>query len=349
MAKNSKTWTLAELATLLGGTLLGDGSPEIRRPAPADSDDPFGLAFAADEAYLESALQSGVGAIIVPESVESCAKPAIRHKQPRAAFGRFLEMNVRALSLNKGVHPTAIIDESAHIDSSAQIGPYVVIEADSVVGPGCRLYPFAYIGENSQIGARTVLYPHAVVLQDVTIGEDCIVAPGAVIGFDGFGFVWTGEKQYKVPQVGSVHIEDHVEVGANTTIDRATSGVTKVSMGVKLDNLVQIAHNCELGEHSVFASLVGMSGSTKVGSRVTVGGQVGFKGHLSVADDVTLAGRAGVTNDILESGFYGGFPLQPLGKSLRSMAVYASLPELSKRVKDLERTIAELKQQSKSS
>ena len=202
--------------------------------------------------------------------------------------------------------------------------------------------PFAYVGPGCKIGSGTVIMPHAVLVQDVVVGQYCVVGPGTVIGHSGFGYVWDGEKQIRVPQVGGVRLGDRVEIGALTAIDRSTAGQTRIDEGNKIDNLVQIAHNVELGPHGVYASGVGIAGSTKVGARAMLGGQSGYSDHLVIADGVVLAGRAAGLSSIDKPGVYGGTPAIPIADYMRSVAAYKDLPKLIKRVRTLEKEVKTL-------
>ncbi|MCX7800628.1 MAG: UDP-3-O-(3-hydroxymyristoyl)glucosamine N-acyltransferase [Fimbriimonadales bacterium] len=334
--------TLGEIARWVGGQLHGPEDHPVARPVPADSDDPEGLAFVSSKGFLEVFERSGAGAALVPEDLRPSSKPHIVVKDPRAAFGAVLVRFDRPLPLNPGVHPTAIVAEDARVSPTAQIGPYAVVEAGAKIGPGVRVYPFAYVGEGCQLGEGTTVYPHAVLYRDVRTGRGCVVHAGAVLGADGFGFVWDGHRRVKVPQVGRVVLGDEVEIGANTAVDRATAGETVVGSGSKLDNLVQIGHNVRIGEHTVAAAQVGVSGSTTIGSRVTIAGQVAFSDHVEVCDDVVLGGRSAVIQNIREPGEYLGFPARPLGEAMRALAVSAKLPELAARLRRLEERVRDL-------
>lgn len=337
-------WTLKEIADRLGGLLNGPADFLIQRPAPAGASDPEGLTFAQSEEYLLKAESEAIGAILVPRGFRSSEKPTIQVDNPRQSFAIFLGLCSRPLPIEKGIHPTAVVSESAKIAPSASIGPYVVVEADAVIGADCRIYPFAFIGENCQLGTGTVIYPHAILVQDVELGARCTVFPGAVLGSDGFGFVWDGKSRVKIPQVGRVVLGDDVEVGANSAIDRATVGTTRLGSGTKLDNLVQIGHNAQIGVHAAIASLCGISGSTTIGQRVVMGGQVATSDHVSITDDVTLGGRTGVTKNITKSGTYWGLPARPYGEALRSTVLVTKLPELYARIKELEARLTKLEE-----
>lgn len=344
MEKVAPRFTLAAVAEMLGGVPDGPPGLPLSRPVPAGQSDPLGVTFAENEKYLSEAEQTDVGAVIVSKESRPATRPLIRVDNPRFAFARFLAICQKQLPLNEGVHPTAVVDPAAQVASDARIGPYVCIERGAVIKSGAKIYPFCYVGENCHVGANSILYPHVVLYQDVHVGEGSIIHAGAVIGADGFGFVWDGRRRVKVPQVGGVELGREVEVGANTTVDRATAGVTKVGTGTKLDNLVQIAHNVEIGEHAVVAGLSGVSGSAKVGDRAVLGGGVGIGDHVTVASDVLLAGRSSVGSDIPEPGGYIGTPAMPHMEGKRAILLTTKLPEMLSRIRALEKELKELKE-----
>lgn len=333
-------WSLAELAALLGGTLDGPADHRVLRPAPADEDDPHGLAF-AEGAYVERALASGVGAVILPPDVSS-TKPTLRHPQPRRAFGHFLALNDRPVPLEAGVSEKASVSPLAQVDPTARVGAFAVVEAGATVGPNARVYPFAYVGEACAVEEGAILYPHAVLLKNVTVGARTVVQPGAVLGADGFGFAWDGSRQVKIPQVGRVEIGPDAEIGANAAVDRATAGATRVAAGVKLDNLVMVGHNSRIGAHTVIASQTGIAGSTTIGARCTLAGQTGMVDHITIGDDIRVGGKAGVTKSIRAPGAYAGFPAQPVIAEMRLQATLRRVPSLLKRIDELEKRLAEL-------
>ncbi len=331
--------TLGEIAGLVGGVVSGDPSLVVAGPVPAGSDDSEGITFAADEKYLSKALDSGVGAIIAWADADLAGRPGILVEDPRRAFGALLAMSARPLRTTPGTHPTAVVSPDASLGEGCSVGAYVVVDGDADIGAGCVLMPFAYVGPGCRLGAGTVLMPHAVLVQDVRLGTNCIVHPGAVLGADGFGFVWDGTKQIKVPQVGGVAVGDDVEIGANTCVDRATCGDTSLASDVKLDDLVMVAHNVSIGRSSVVASLAGVAGSSSIGARVTVGGQVAIADHVAIGDDIALGGRTGVMNDMDEPGVYLGTPATQIKKAIRIMALSLKLPELFQRVRELEESL----------
>jgi UDP-3-O-[3-hydroxymyristoyl] glucosamine N-acyltransferase len=345
MESTTRSWTLGELAELLGGDLEGPSEHRIRRPVPAGSSDPEGITFAESAEYVSRILDTNVGAVLVPRGAPSYGVNAIQVDRPREAFGRLLALFHRSLPIESGIHPTAIVSSDASIAATASVGAYAVVERFAVIGERAKIYPFAYIGESSVLGDDVIVYPHAVLYQDIQLGAKSIVHAGAVLGADGFGFVWDGPRRtrrIKVPQVGRVVIGTDVEIGALTAVDRATAGETIVEQGVKLDNLVQVGHNCVVGEHSVIAGQTAVGGSSQVGKRNEIGGQVAINDHVVIGDDIVLAGRTGVTKDLPDSGVYWGVPAIPIITAKRVSALSAKLPEMYKRLKELEAKIEQL-------
>ena len=342
MENESQIWTLGELAKTLNAELIGPEDLVITVPASSDSDNPSGLAFAEGDEYLAEAKESGVGAVIVPLTVKDFPKPILRHPNPRMAFGHLLSLFDKPFRAPIGIHPTAIVDASAQIDSQASVGAYVVIERGCHIAKGAAIMPFCYIGENCSVGENTKIFPHAVLLRDITVGSDCELGPGAILGHAGFGYYWNGSSQVRVPQIGGVIIGNSVDIGALTAIDRATADATSINDGTKVDNLVQIAHNVKIGKHGVFASQVGIAGSTTIGDRHMAGGQAGYADHVKITDGVMLAGRSGVMGTLSEPGMYGGAPCMPMRKYRRVTGIIEDLPELLKRVRALEKKVQEL-------
>lgn len=341
MEKRPPGWTLGELAEMLKGELRGPADMPIDSPAPADSDDPRGIAFCESIEYQATAEKKRVGALILGRDVDS-PKPHIRVDSPRTAFGMLLALSARPLPIYEGIHPSAIISEGATVAESAAIGPFVVIERGAVVEAGARIFPFCYIGEGCVVGESTILYPNVTLYQDVEVGARTIIHSGAVLGADGFGFVWDGRRRIKVPQVGRVVIGDDAEIGAGTTIDRATAGETSIGRGTKIDNLVQVGHNCRVGDDGVIAAQSGFSGSCVVGDRFVMAGQCALSDHARITDDVTFAGRTATSKDIVTPGIYFGAPARPVNEALRSYVLQPKLPEMFARLRKLEKRIEEL-------
>jgi UDP-3-O-[3-hydroxymyristoyl] glucosamine N-acyltransferase len=322
--------------------LDGDPNHLVVRPAPADSDDPGGIAFCESEQYLKIAERHRVGALILPKGLSGNGRPAIHVDYPRLAFFHLLTLSQKPVPLEPGIHETAVVDDTASVGEGAFVGPYVVIGPGASVGQRSKVYPFCYIGEGCSVGEDSTLYPHVVMYQNVSVGARCIVHSGVILGADGFGFLWDGSKQMKIPQVGHVEIGDDAELGANTAIDRATAGVTKVGRGSKLDNLIQVGHNVEIGEDSVIAGQTAIGGSSKIGSRVTMGGQSAISDHVTIGDDVMVGGSSGVAGDLPGPGQYIGRPAIPAAEGLRAMSSIAKLPKILKRLRDLEVRVKEL-------
>jgi UDP-3-O-[3-hydroxymyristoyl] glucosamine N-acyltransferase len=341
MADGTIGWTLGDLAALVGGEVEGDPGTRIRRPISAGVDDPEGITFCESADYLAKAEATSVGALILPPGLSS-SKPALRHPVPRLAFAKVLALADRSLPLETGIHPTAIVDPGAIVDPDAQIGAYVVVERNAVIEAGAKIYPFCYVGDGCHIGAKATLYPHAVLYKDVSVGHGSIVHSGVVLGADGFGFMWDGQRRFKIPQAGSVELGAYVELGANTTVDRATTGTTSIGTGTKIDNLVQIAHNVTIGEHGAIASQTGIAGSSTLGDRIVMGGQSAVGDHVTITADVTFGGHTGSAKDISEPGAYFGMPAQPVGDGLRSYMMVPKLPDLARRIRELEKKVKEL-------
>lgn len=336
MAQRHANWTLASLAQLIGGVADGPLDLVLHRPVPAGSDDPHGITFAESEKYLAMVESSGVGAVILTRDC-SIGRPSIHVDNPRLAFGMVLAMFRRPLTIEPGIHTTAVVSPNAKVDPTAAIGPFAVIADYAEVSARARVHAHCYVGEYCTVGEDAELGPRVTLVQDVAIGARSIIYSGAVLGADGFGFFWDGSKRTKVPQVGGVVVGEDVEIGANVTIDRATCGDTIIENGVKLDNLIQIGHNVTIGEHTVIAGLTGISGSVTVGKRVTMGGQVAVNDHTEIGDDVVLAGRTGVMRSVLEPGEYFGTPATPAKPALRLLALQRRLPEIIERLEKLER------------
>jgi UDP-3-O-[3-hydroxymyristoyl] glucosamine N-acyltransferase len=340
--QNKKQYRISELAEKIGGTVGGNPDFLITAPAQAGSANPNGLAFAESEKFLAEAIQSAVGAVIVPEATSDFPKPHIKHPHPRQAFGHLLHLFQTPLALEPGIHPTAIISALAKIAPSASVGAYVVVSDRADIASDAKLYPFAYIGQDCTVGERSSVLPHAVLLRNVTLGTGCTVGPGSVLGHAGFGYYFDGDKQVPIPQIGGVFIGEGVEIGALSAVDRATADDTLLGDHVKIDNLVQVAHNVQIGKNSILTSQVGVAGSTTLGERVVAGGQSGFSDHIRVADGVMIGGGSAVLGNIDETGVYTGYPAMPMSQFRRVAAIQKDLPSLLKRLRALEKRVEEL-------
>jgi UDP-3-O-[3-hydroxymyristoyl] glucosamine N-acyltransferase len=341
--------TLAELAPLIGGELIGEGSIEIRGVAPVDPVDALrngDITLAENEQYFRKAHASNVSAIVVSFDAPSSAKPLIRVKKTTLALAKLLAIFHPEEKPAAGVHPTASVGRDVRLGNGVHIGPNAVVKDGASIGDRSVVDAGAVVGERVIVGADCVIRSNATLYRDIGLGDRVIVHSGAVIGSDGFGYVLDGKTRVKIPQVGTVIIEDDVEIGANVAIDRSTLGATVIKRGTKIDNLVQIAHNVVIGENTVVCGLTGISGSVTIGDNVTLAGQVGLADHVAIGSNATVGAQSGVTKDLPGDQYYLGSPAVPIGQASRQYAVIANLPELSKRVRELERQIEELKSRS---
>lgn len=333
--------SVAELAIYLGGTVTGDSDTAITGVTNIEEAGPNEITFAVPP-HLDKAANSNAGAVVIPDSLESFPKPAIRVSNPRLAFCKLLELFTPAIEVTRGVHPSAVIGEGVRLGNNVAIMPYVVISDGAIIGDNTVIYPHCYIGLNVEIGKDTLLYPSVTVRENCHIGDRVIIHSSAVVGSDGFGFVTVAGRHHKVPQVGNVVIEDDVEIGANVAIDRAATGSTIVKRGTKVDNLVHLAHNVVIGENCFLVAQTGIAGSAKVGNNVTFAGQSGSAGHLTIGDNCVFAARAAVISDVPANSFLAGFPARPHRDWIKSEAALGKLPDLMKKVRELEKRIAEL-------
>jgi len=342
--------TLKELAELVGGEVVGDPQREIQSLAPLDQAGPGQISFLANPKYQGKLKETRAAAVIVAPGVEASGLDLIVCRNPYLAFAKVLtHLHVRRPA-PRGVMPGAQVDPDVQLGEDVTIHPGCVVGRGVKIGSGTLLYPNVVLYDGVSVGRDCTLHAGVLVREGCQLGDRVIVQPGAVLGSDGFGFAPDGEGYFKIPQVGIVVVEDDVEIGANSCIDRAALGVTRIGRGCKLDNLVQIAHNVVIGEHTVMAAQAGISGSTRIGRHCTFGGQAATAGHLKVGDNLTFGGRAGVTGDILGDGtpqVFSGTPLQPHKDWLRASMTFTRLPELRKEVTRLKRQVEELEKQLK--
>jgi UDP-3-O-[3-hydroxymyristoyl] glucosamine N-acyltransferase len=335
-------FTLGEIAAAVGGRVEGDPSRAISAVAPLDAAGPGDIAFVADGRYTAAARASHAGALLVPEDVRGLAGHLVRCAALRPALARLLELFHPPGVWSPGVAPTAVIAADARVDPTASIGALAVVEAGAVVAARVRVYPLVYVGPGAVIGEGTVLHPHAVIGGAVSLGRNVVVHPGAVLGADGFGYAFDGSVHRKIPQVGRVVVEDDVEIGANATVDRATLGETRIRRGTKIDNLVMVAHNVEIGEDAILAAQSGVAGSSRIGGRAVVGGQAGIGDHVVVGEGARLGAQSGVSADVPPGAAMLGSYGRPLTEFQRIWVAEGRLPELLRRVRALERRLAGL-------
>src|SRR5262245_21754043 len=337
------TRTLAELATELNGHLVGDGSLVIHGVAGIREALPGDLTFIANsryDAYLE---ETRASAVICARDTRSTVVPVILVDNPYLAF----QQAVRIFRPDRdraapGIHPTAVVASDASLGNAVSIGPWTVIESGARLGDRVIVMAHGYIGPRAEIGADTQLYPRVTVREDCVIGVRCILHPGVIVGSDGFGFAFDQGRYHKVPQVGNVVIGDDVEIGANTTIDRATTHSTRIGDGTKIDNLVQIGHNVVVGKHCIVVAQVGISGSTELADYVTVGGQAGLVGHISIGEGAMVGAQSGVTKSVSAHTVVTGFPAMPHGLWKRLQATLQKLPAMFQRLREVEERVQKL-------
>ena len=321
-----------------GGELRGDDSFSITGAASLAEATEGEISFYGDTRYIHALRQTRASAVFVPPDFnEEIAAAQIRVKQPAKAFEQVvLRLAPPPVTFAPGLHPSAVISPNARLADNVSVQPHAVIEAGATIGEGTVIGANSYIGHDCVIGQGCLIYPNVVIRERTRIGSRVVIHSGAVLGADGFGFEVTEGRQQKVPQIGLVQVDDEVEIGANTTIDRARFGRTWIQEGVKIDNLVQVAHNVVIGKHSVIAAQVGIAGSVRIGQRVLIGGQVGIIGHIEIGDDTKIGAQTGVSKN-LNGGTWWATPSEPLDDAIRHLAFVRRLGKLFARVKALER------------
>ena len=329
-------FTVREIAEQVGGEVVGDGGIELAGFAQADAAKPGDLTFAENEKYFRLAEKSRASAILAPEEFVSEAKPVIRVTNARVAFARVLPLLFPQKEFAPGIHPSAVIAESAQVVNSAHIGPNCVIGESAIIGRQAVLEANCIVGDQSSLGQAVRLFPNVTIYPQSRIGDRVRIHSGSVIGSDGYGYVFDRDHHRKIPQVGGVVIGDDVEIGANCTIDRGALGNTVIGEDTKIDNLVQIAHNVVIGKHCLIVAQTGIGGSTKVGEYTTLAGQVGVVGHIEIGPKSVVAAKAGVINNLDGGKQYMGFPAIPDREAKRQIIALQKLPELTKRIKKLE-------------
>jgi UDP-3-O-[3-hydroxymyristoyl] glucosamine N-acyltransferase len=343
-------FTAQQIALIVSGTIEGNPDTTVSSFGKIEEATAGQLSFLANPKYEDYLYSTKASLIIVNENLQlqkNISATLVRVKDAYSAFATLLTtyQNLKAQQ-KKGIETPSHIASSASLGTDVFVGAFAYIGEKVTIGNNTKIFPGVYIAENVRIGNNTTIHAGVKIYEDCVIGNDVIIHAGTVVGSDGFGFAPQPDGSYqKVPQIGNVIIEDQVEIGANTTIDRATMGSTIIKKGVKLDNLIQIAHNVEIGSQTVIAAQTGISGSTKLGKKIMIGGQAGIAGHLNIADGVKIAGGAGVTKNLDGEGkSYAGFPAEEAKQSLKTQVYTRQLPELEKRVKELEKLVAELVQ-----
>ena len=337
---------LAEIAEWIGAAIDGDDSLEITGLAKIEEAQSGNLSFIANPKCVKHIETTNASAVLVDMDFPASERTLLRIENPYFAFlqlaKRFYQ---QASQIEKGVHESAIVGEGTTIGADAAIGPFVFIGKDCRIGDNAIIFPGVVIGDNCEIGNNCLFYSNISIREQCKVGNNCIIHPGAVIGSDGFGFAFEGGRYHKLPQMGIVVLEDDVEIGANAANDRATMGETKICQGAKLDNLIQIAHNVEIGKHTAVAAQAGISGSTKIGQYVMIGGQAGLVGHINLADKAKIGAQAGVTKSVAEDQYVTGYPARPFRTEMREQASLTRLPELLRQFKQLQKKVQELEEQ----
>jgi UDP-3-O-[3-hydroxymyristoyl] glucosamine N-acyltransferase len=337
-------FTVAQIAGILGGEIEGDANAVVNTLAKIEEGKEKSLTFLANPAYTEFIYTTKATAAIVSKTFvaeKPISATLIRVDKPYESFALLLETYNQIKHNKKGIEQPSFIAENATLGTDVYVGAFAYIGSNVKLGNNVKIYPQVFIGDNTVIGDNSILFAGVKVYSDCVIGSNCTFHSGVVVGGDGFGFAPNSENNYKkVPQIGNVIIEDHVEIGANTTVDRATLGSTVIKKGAKIDNLIQIAHNVEIGENTVIAAQTGIAGSTKIGSDCMIGGQVGIVGHLTIAKGTKIAAQSGVGQSITkENEIVQGSPAFGIGDYKRSYVMFRKLPEMQSKIQELEKLL----------
>jgi UDP-3-O-[3-hydroxymyristoyl] glucosamine N-acyltransferase len=331
-----------QIAALLGGKIIGDANRKVSDVGAIETAHEGQLSFLCDAKYLPQLAHTNASVVLMTESIVfngDTNATIITVENARAAMGQLLSLVARAMNPAKqGIEQPSFISAGVNVPEDAYVGAFAYIGKNVTIGKGVQIYPHTYIGDNVQIGDNTILYSGVKVYYNCVIGKDCILHAGVVIGSDGFGFEPDAQGiNQKLPQIGNVIIEDDVEIGANTTVDRAMMGSTIVRKNVKIDNLVQVAHNVEVGDSTFMCAQVGIAGSTKVGKHCILAGQVGVAGHITITDNCVFGAQSGIGNHVKKAGMYQGSPIIDAMNWRRSVVGFKQLPELMKKIQDLEK------------
>jgi UDP-3-O-[3-hydroxymyristoyl] glucosamine N-acyltransferase len=336
------------IAGFLNGEIVGDPETKVNTIAKIEEGHAGALSFLANPKYEHYLYTTKSSIVLVNKSFVPSAKveaTLIRVENAYESFASLLRLVDQSRPRKKGIHSTAVIEPTSSVGKDVYIGPYVYIGENCIIGDGCSLYPHVYIGDKTQIGKKCTLNSGVKIYHECILGENCVIHAGTVIGSDGFGFAPQSDNEFmKIPQLGNVVIEDNVEIGANVAIDRATIGSTIIRKGVKLDNLVQIGHNVEVGGNTVMAAQTGIAGSSKIGKNCMFGGQVGIAGHLKIADGTKIGAQSGIPGDVKkENSVLFGYPAIDHRNFMRSSIVFKKLPELKIKIEEMEKQIELLK------
>jgi UDP-3-O-[3-hydroxymyristoyl] glucosamine N-acyltransferase len=338
-----KRVTAGEIAAALGSALEGDANVAISGVATLESAQPHELSFVANPKYLPYLHRTRAGAILVPEALAASVPEGIARilvDDPHVAMYEALRLIYPPRPAGAEVHATAVVESTAQLGEGVSVGPYAVIGARVRIGAGSTIGAHAVIGDDCEVGEGCTVHPHATLNEGVTLGARCLIHSGARLGREGFGFVWHEGAHRRVPQVGRCILGDDVEIGANSTVDRGSIGDTVVGSGTKIDNLVHLGHNVRVGRHVIIIAQVGVSGSTTIGDGAVIGGQAGVIGHADIGAGARIGGQAGVIGDVPPGATYSGYPARPHREALRGQGMVARLPDLMRRVRDLEQSLS---------
>lgn len=340
-------FTAKQIAEYLGGVVEGDANAKVKTFAKIEEGTPGAISFLANPQYEHYLYGTASSIVLVNHDFQpeqEVKTTLIRVNNAYESIAKLLTLYQSTIQKRQGIHPLACVAETAQVADGVYVGPFAYVGEHAVVGKGCQIYAGAVVEERAVLGEDCLLYPHASVYHDCKLGNRVTLHSGCVVGADGFGFAPAADGYEKIPQIGIVTIEDDVEIGANACVDRATMGSTMVHRGVKLDNLVQVAHNCEVGEHTVMSAQVGVAGSTKIGQWCMFGGQVGIAGHAVIGDRVLSGAQAGIAGSIRKgNATVQGSPAIDAKNFMRSSVVFKHLPELQAEVNSLRKEIEELK------
>ena len=340
---------LGQIAEYIDGELIGDPSIKIRGVAGIEDARPDDLTFLANPKYAVFLETTSASAVIVGRETKSegVKIPLIKHSNPYFAFARVVELFWETKrTYPEAIHPTAVLGKGTRLEKGVHIGPHVILDNGVRLKRNSTILAGSFIGANSTVGENSLVYPNVTIRENVEIGKDVIIHSGTVIGSDGFGYARDRGTHHKIPQIGGVKIEDDVEIGANVTIDRAALGVTRIGRGTKIDNLVQIGHNVDIGENCIIVAQVGIGGSTRVGNDSVLAGQVGLVGHIKIGNRVVIAAQSGVTKDIPDDTTIFGYTAREIHKAKRIEAHLSRLDLYVNRLKELERMLKEIRKSS---
>lgn len=343
--KETTARTVGELAAVVKGRVYGDPATVICGIASIEDARTGDITFAESARLLQNAHSSLASAILAPDNageINVAGKTLIQVANPRLAFAQLLDLFAPEQYAERGIHPTSVIGTDFRCGSNVSIGAHCVVGENVRLGDNVTLHPMAYVADDVEIGDNTLVHPHVSLLRGTVVGAHCVLHSGAVLGADGFGYLSLGGKHRKVPQIGNVAIGDDVEIGSNVTIDRARTGTTRVGSGTKIDNLVHIGHNCQIGQNCIIVAQVGFAGGVEVGNQVIIAGQSGIKEQVKIGDGAIVGAQTGVMGDVAPGAFVSGYGARPHREVLKAAAAVNHVPALLKKVREMERRLQAL-------